>query len=355
MKLKIKKKPEKKKRLSTGCTLLNLAISDDPLGGFEAGKFYYLVGDSTSGKTFFSMTCFAEACRNEHFKDYDRIYDNIEDGMLMDCDKLFGSEVEELIQPPALDRHGLPKFSETIGEFYFNIDDRIQQAKETGTPFIYVLDSMDGLDCEDDRKKFAQQKKAYEKGKDAAGTYGMGKAKANSVGLRKVLAGIRDTGSILIIISQTRDNVNPMSFEKKTRSGGKALKFYATVEIWTSLAGKIKKSVKGKQRTIGNKVKVQIKKNRITGKLHEIETAIYPSYGIDDIGSMIDYLIAEKAWSKSGQTINAKTLGMKMTRTKLIRGIESSRRLLRKLQRAVGACWEEIENQKSLDRRSRYS
>ena len=103
MKLKIKKKPEKKKRLSTGCTLLNLAISDDPLGGFEAGKFYYLVGDSTSGKTFFSMTCFAEACRNEHFKDYDRIYDNIEDGMLMDCDKLFGSEADLIFTPVFLD------------------------------------------------------------------------------------------------------------------------------------------------------------------------------------------------------------------------------------------------------------
>ena len=47
--------------LSTGCTLLNLACAGSRRGGFTVGHFTYLVGDSTSGKTFLALTCLAEA------------------------------------------------------------------------------------------------------------------------------------------------------------------------------------------------------------------------------------------------------------------------------------------------------
>lgn len=337
--------------LSTGCTLLNLALTNDPYGGFLPGRYYYLVGDSTSGKTFFSMTCFAEAARHPAFKHYRRIYDNVEDGMLMNTKKLFGAEVSNLIEAPGVDENGFEVHSSTIEEFYYHLDD----AFKDGRPFIYVLDSMDGLDAKDDQEKFEEQKKAHRKGNKVSGSYGMAKAKKNSTTIRRAMIGLRETKSILIIISQTRDNTNAMAFgSKKTRSGGKALRFYATAEIWTSLGGAIKKQVRGKSRKIGTKILLEVKKNRTTGDLHKIQTAIYPSYGIDDTGSMIDYLLDEGWWKKGGQSIRSKELQVALTKGKLVTWIEEKGSRVKKLKEVTGKCWNEIKKACALDRRGRY-
>jgi len=55
--------------LSTGSTLLNLACSGRVNGGFLKGFYYFIVGDSKSGKTFLSLTCLAEASINKDFDD----------------------------------------------------------------------------------------------------------------------------------------------------------------------------------------------------------------------------------------------------------------------------------------------
>src|SRR6185436_11241651 len=99
--------------LSTGSTLLNLAISDRARGGFCTGKFFYLVGDSASGKTFLSMTCFVEATKNPAFKDHRLILNNAEDGALMDVRKFFGADVKRRLEW---------RRSEAIEEFYDDCD-----------------------------------------------------------------------------------------------------------------------------------------------------------------------------------------------------------------------------------------
>ncbi len=350
-----KRKKKRKKStgtLSSGSTLLNLACTNSPFGAFVKGKYTFFVGDSTSGKTFLSMSCFAEALQNPEFKNYRLIYDNVEDGCMIDLKTLFNKKVAETVEPPNKDSDNNPIYSYTIEEFYYNLDDVLNKSKKDKRPFIYVLDSMDSLSSMSEKDKFNQHKEAHRKGKAVAGSYGDGKAKKNSEGLRKVLKGLRDTGSILIIISQTRDNIG-FGFEKKTRSGGHACKFYATIEMWTSLAGRIKKTVKGRERNIGIKAKVNIKKNRITGELHEIGIDIYPSYGIDDIGGCIDYLVAEKWWSKPKQSISANEFGVLLTREKLIRHIEDNN-LHRRLQILTGRCWNEIREASSLDRKKKY-
>jgi RecA/RadA recombinase len=347
--------------LSTGSTLLNLACSENPYGGFLKGKYYFLVGDSASGKTFLSMTCFAEATQNKHFKDYRFIYDNVEDGMLMNVEHLFNEQVADRIEPPGMTKDGTAIFSSTLEEFYFNVDDAIA----TGTPFIYILDSMDSLDTEADDKKFDQQKKAYrkaqaraageadtEKVEKVAGSYALSKAKGNSASLRKVLKGLRDSDSILIILSQTRDNIGAM-YGGKTRSGGHALRFYATTEIWSSIGEHLKKVVRGKSREIGVRVELRVKKNRQTGKLFTVSTDIYPSYGIDDIGSCIDYLVEEGWWTIQKQSIVAKELNFTATRDKLIHLIETNG-LVDELKTIVEKCWVEIDEACSLQRSPRY-
>lgn len=350
-----KTKPKKKKIstktkdiLSSGSTLLNLACTDNPFGAFTKGKYYFLVGDSSSGKTFLSMTCLAEALQHPTFKDYRFIYDNVEDGNNIDLENLFNKKVADKVEAPAKDEDGDPMHSAIIEEFYYNLDDAIKEGK----PFIYILDSMDGLDSEEDNEKFEKQKEAYKKGKQISGSYGMSKAKTNSTTLRKMINRLKKNGSILIIISQTRANIG-FGFKKKTRSGGKSLRFYATIEIWNTVIQKLTKTVKGKKRTIGTKVKLKIEKNRITGGEHEVEMCIYPSYGIDDIGSCVDYLVDEKWWSKKGSKIKATEFDIECSRKKLISHIEE-KGLVKKLQMITGKCWNEIKEACALERKSRY-
>jgi RecA/RadA recombinase len=340
-------RPKRRDLLSTGSTLMNLACSDNPFGGFLKGKYYLLVGDSSSGKTFLSMTCFAESTLNKHFKDYRLIHDNVEDGMLMDVQRLFGKSASERLEPPKWE-DGEAAHSYTIEDFYHNVDNAILD----GRPFIYVLDSMDGLSSDSELTKFQEGKDAAEKGKEAKGSYGDGKAKKNSAGLRPLLAKLKKTGSILIVICQTRDNLG-FGFEKKTRSGGNALKFYATLEIWTSVMAKIKRTVKGKERVVGRRVKVVTKKNRITGRDREIELEIYPSYGIDDMNGCIDYLLDEKWWSKSKASIVAEELGVTMSRPKLLQHIEEND-LENEVRAVVGKCWKEVDEATALKRKARY-
>lgn len=338
-----------KEMLNSGSTLLNLACTGRPFGCFIKGKYYFFVGDSTSGKTWLALNCFAEACLNKRFDDYRLIHDNAEDGALMDLEEFFGSAVAERIEPPAGTKDD-PQFSETIEEFYYNVDDAIQ----AGTPFIYVLDSMDALSSEDEQDKFDENKKAHRKGKEAKGSYGDGKAKKNAANLRRILSGIKKTGSILIIINQTRDNINAGPFQdSKTRSGGHALKFYATLEMWTSIKGTIKKKIKEKDRELGIYSQVKIKKNRVNGRKRTVVIPIYHSYGIDDIGSCVDYLVEEGHWKKGQGGINAIDFDFKGVREKLIKHIEEQE-LERELRVLVGKVWDEIEEACTVKRKRRY-
>jgi len=238
-------------------------------------------------------------------------------------------------------------YSETVEDFYYNLDDATRKG-----PCVYVLDSMDSLTSEQEEEHFGKAKKARRSGKQQPGTYGDGKAKKNSAGIRQALAKLRRSGSILLVVCQTRDNIGASPFQsRKTRSGGRALRFYATCEIWTSVKGAEKRTVRKRARKIGTKVGIRLMKNRVTGKLHDVDTLIYPSYGIDDVGSCINYLLTEGWWTKSKRTINAKRLG-KRSRSELIAVCERKpERLLREVQ----ACWTQVQEATSLNRPRRYT
>jgi len=151
--------------LSTGSTLLNLACTGYPDGGFAKGFFYFMVGDSKSGKTFLSRTCLAEATINSHFKNYRLVYDDVEGGALMDTRRYFGDGLADRLEPPDVDADGESVYSETIEDFYFNLDDALSADR----PCIYVLDSMDAVNTDYSRKKFDEKKKASRKGTKAKG------------------------------------------------------------------------------------------------------------------------------------------------------------------------------------------
>lgn len=341
-----KRKLTHKDFLSTGSTLLNLALTGYPYRGFIKGKYHFIVGDSSSGKTFLSLTCLAEAAKNPNFDNHRFIYDNAEDGALMDIKKFFGEKVFERMEWPSL-KNGM---SSTIEEFYYHVDDAIK----TGKPFIYILDSMDSLSSKQEAEKFDKTKKEYRAGKESTGIMTDGKAKSNSANLRAVISYLKkERQSILIIINQTRDTIG-LGFGK-SRSGGHALKFYATTEFWSSVLKRIKKKVAGKDRQLGVLCKLNVRKNRIDGKERVVEIPIYTSFGIDDIGSCVDYLISEGHWKKKpkGKQIKAKGLGIKGSREKIIRRIENEG-WEKDLREIVTDVWNKIEEACTVKRKKRY-
>jgi len=361
--------PFHKGALSTGSTLLNLACTDSDDCGFSKGGYFYLVGDSTSGKTWLSMTCLAEATLNKDFKNYRFIFDDVEGGALMDVEYYFGKEVARRMEPPRL-KGKTPVFSDTVESFYFHLDDALKD----GRPFIYILDSQDSLVSTASAKKFSAHKKATQEGEDSAGSYGDGKAKYHSENLRRVVGALKKSGSILIIIGQTRDNLG-FGFETKTRSGGRALRFYANLEIWTSVAGKIKKTVRGKERTVGVKCLAEVKKNRVTGKVGKDRAVIIPIYynlGIDDIGSCVDYLISENHWKvkskpqeeekdkggdsskkKKSVIIDAHDIMIEGSRNQIVSFIEEEG-LEQKVRSITAKVWQEVEKECLPQRKRRY-
>ncbi len=338
--------------LSTGSALLNLACTGKPNCGFAKGHYYFIVGDSISGKTFLSLTCLAEASINSNFDNYRFIYDNSEGGAMMDIRKFFGKAVFKRMEPPerAYAQSGFEAaiYSSTIEEFYFHVDDAIKKGK----PFIYVLDSMDSLTSQEEKDKFDKTKDAMRKGKEAAGSYTDGKAKKNSANLRRLLTPLKNSGSILIIINQTRDNIG-FGFERKSRSGGHALRFYATIEMWLSVRRRISKTVRGKKRQLGVECLIQIKKNRITGRERALTVPIYHSYGINDIESCISYLLEEGYWKERSGKIIAPDFNFEGSKRKLIRYIETEG-MERDLRSIVGDVWNEIEEACKINQNPRY-
>ena len=330
--------------LSSGSTLLNLACTGTADSAFQKGKYYFFVGDSMSGKTWFTLTCLAEACRLKAFKDYSFYHDDVERGANMDLAYYFGARLTKRLEEPP------NKTSTTVEEFYYNIN----EALDIG-PCIYILDSMDALSCKADMEQFEKERKAHATGKEVTGSYGTGKSKANSEGLRHLMNRLQETESILIIISQTRDNIGfGAQFNPKTRSGGKALRFYAHCEIWTSVVKTLKKKVKGKDRQVGAVTRCDVKKNRSTGQQHKVEVPFMHSYGIDDMTSCVEYLIDEGHWKKNGSLINAEDIDFKGQMKPLLVHIEETgaEDIVREIVEEV---WNEIQDSLRVkDRKRRY-
>jgi recombination protein RecA len=332
--------------IPTGSVLLNLACSDRIDGGWGAGKIANLIGDSSSGKTLLALSMFAECANRPEFDGYDFIYDDVEQACEFDMGKLFGPKVTDRIQAPQYDGDS-KLYSDTIQQFHANVFGAI----ESGRPFIYVLDSFDALTSVEELGRAEESAKATRDGKELKGSYRMEKPKLTSELLRQIKARLRESNSFLLIISQTRDNIDPMSFEKKTRSGGKALRFYSSHEVWMALAGKIK----AKDRVIGSNVKVKVSKNKLTGKQREVQFPIYYDYGVDDLGSCIDFLVSEGYWQKKGDKIVAKDLGLEGMRRKLIQDVEGEIGMAQRVYQTTQICWKDVEDSLKLDRKPKYA
>lgn len=343
-------RPKPEDLLSTGCTVLNQALSGSPHGGIPKAGYWHVVGESGSSKTWFTFCLFAEAARNPHFRDYRFVYDNAENGALMDVEKFFGPAVLPRLRPPRTGQYG----SALVQEFYYHVELNVRRG-----PCIYVLDSMDALQDLAEEDNFEAELKYYDtgKGKDAIkGSMGMGKAKANSRNIARIAnQTLRENGSILVVISQTRDKLGGTVPGLKTHSGGHNLKFYAHVQTWTKLKGDLKRTYKGKDREYGALIGVDVTKNRVSGWHGKVPLITFLSqYGVDDVGTDLNYLVDEGYWEGDNSHVVAPEFSFEGTREALIRKIqdEGSEAQLTGL---VEKCWNEITTAVTPKRKPRYS
>lgn len=348
--------------LSTGSTLLNLAFTGSPRGGVPKGTYLYLVGDSGSLKTWLALSLLAEAARNPKFKKYRFVYDASENGAIMSVPHFFGRAAADRMEPPAGTAKD-PVYSRTVQEMYYHLD----AAMDAG-PCIFIEDSMDALNDETDEEAFAAERRHYETGKgEVPGNFGVAKAKANSRNINRVVQRLRETGSILVVISQTRDKIGSHIPGLKTRGGGRALRFYAHLEAWTSLGKPIPKRFNGKDREIGHTVRIDVQKNRACGWEGKIEIPFLKNYGIDDAGSCVDYLLDEKHWKfhkraksnsdgeeEAAKTFDAPEFSFAGTREELVAKIQGAGDEW-ELQKLAADVWRGILVGSTPERKPRYT
>lgn len=323
--------------LSMGLTLGNLSAYGRSYGGFVKGLIYRLIGKSQSAKTFFAKMILAEAAINPNFNNYELIYDDIEKGgELLPTQKFFGSILANRITAPAHDKNKNPLPSASIDEFYTRINKRLAANKK----FIWIADSLDGL------RGAAESK------------MGDGKAKVNSQELRRLIRGLSDTGSILILIQHAKVEIGKMSWiPQDITTGGASPEFYSTLDIWLQKIKTLKKKVNDTSYPIGVLIKAHIKKNRINGTDRSFTFPLLYDYGIDDITSCIDWLVYCGHWE--GNETRTKIVAPEFGKftgsaSKLAKLIEKNDER-KELQTLVSNVWREIEKNLASNRKPRYS
>ena len=279
---------------NTGCTLLDLVVGGT-LGvhGYPIGKFINIVGDKSSGKSFLATEMVAAAYHRFSKKQFRWVYDDCEAGYSFDTDKMYGFDINAF---------GIT--SSTVEEAFVNISNFAESLKADQFG-IYVLDSLDGLTSDEQDEQAMDRIKAVNAGKKFdKGSYGMGKPKYLSREFFPQLCSIiQDKNILVVIISQVRENIQPFSFEKYTRSGGKAMDFYAHTVLWLATLKKINK--KGKP--VGVVVKAKTTKSKTPRPFRDCQFSIIFDYGVDNIGSNLDYLY-ELRTDKGELTPTAKSI-----------------------------------------------
>lgn len=263
-----------------GCMLIDLITGGDKdVLGVPGGRIFNLCGDKSSGKTYLCN----EAIAWSHYLLGDKfkwMYADCERGYSFDTMKMYGFEIHD-------ENSDAP---ENVEEAYYCID-RFAKSLKDDEFGIYVLDSLDALTSQEQDERAEERLKAIENDKEMKGTYGMGKAKYLSQEFFPQLCKtLEDKNILLIIVSQIRDNVEFGSFEKYSRSGGKALDFYCYMVAWLATAKKITVKDGDKDVPIGGTNKIKITKGKVPRPFREGFYTFMYDYGIDNIATGVDYL-----------------------------------------------------------------
>ena len=260
--------------IPTGPDVLDLMLGG---GGMQVGKMVNIIGDKSSGKSLLASEIIAAAFKKYGAKRLKWRYDDAEAGYSFDSKRLYGLQI--------VDPDFTPSY--TIEDFRRNLDNELRKLRE-GQLLIYVLDCFDSLTTDAEVKHSKKKQKASEDGTDAKGSYGTSKAKEMSEFFRLMRKDIKDKNCLLIIISQVRENIGVMFGEKYTRSGGKALDFYASILLWLAEVEKLYR----RKTPAGVSIKARSKKNKQSkgNPFRECFFQMWFDYGVDNILSSLHYL-----------------------------------------------------------------
>jgi RecA/RadA recombinase len=233
--------------LSTGLATLNCALSGNRLGGVESGCVIWISGQSDSGRTIMGLTFLAEAVQNLLFDRYALFFHDTE-GKQPDIQRLFGEQLYNRVKQLPDDMS-----VEDVWEFL---------ASPRNSPYIYVLDSIDGL-IDDDAWKVNNQR------------------------AKETFDYVRQTDSILVILSQQK-----LIDGKKVAAGGAAIPFYVDYIIHTANIADIFGTVNKKMHPIGIRTKFDIVKRKYVGKFQSIPVPIFFDHGLDNVDAICEFLLA---------------------------------------------------------------
>jgi recombination protein RecA len=121
-------------------------------------------------------------------------------------------------------------------------------------------------------------------------------ARLMSQALRKLTAAISKSRTCVLFINQLREKIGVMFGNPETTSGGRALKFYASVRLDIRRISAIKDG----EEVIGSRVKVKVVKNKVAPPFREAEFDIIYGEGISHLGSLVDLGVTHKVVEKSG-------------------------------------------------------
>lgn len=248
--------------IQTGSTTLDCALG----GGWAGGRIFNIVGDKSTGKTLLMIEAVANFAR-KHPKGIIRY---------AECEHAFDPQYAAALGMP-VDRVDFGKPLETVEDLF---EELLSVVKDTKTqPTLYIVDSLDALSDRSEMDRDIDQ-----------GSYGANKAKAMSQLFRRLTGMMSKSKVTLGVVSQVRDNIGVSFGRKTTRSGGRALDFYASQVLYLAHLGTEKRTISGVERPVAIKVRGKVDKNKVGLPYREAEFEILFGYGIDDAKSCLNWL-----------------------------------------------------------------
>jgi recombination protein RecA len=264
--------------VSTGCAMLDVAISNRPYGGLPVGRIVELTGLEQSGKSLVSAHLLAETQKLGGVA----VLIDTETAVSREFLEAIGVDVSKLLYVSADSVEQIFDMTETI----------IEKVRETSKDKLVtiVTDSVAAASTKTEL--------AADYGKDG---YATDKAIIISKAMRKITNMIGRQKILLVYTNQLRQKMNAMPFgDPWTTSGGKALAFHASVRLRLKGTGQIKMKVGGQDKIVGMKVRAQVIKNRMGPPLRSTDFEIYFDRGIDNYGSWLKVMKEEKIVKQSG-------------------------------------------------------